>query len=222
MNNTQTIATLASLLIGKPKMIQHGSKEVLSGIFKEPTKESHFVSRMGIQGDGQGDLVHHGGEDKAVCAYFQTRYPYWEALFNRSFAHGSFGENFTLSHWTEDDLFIGDIVTIGEVTLQISQPRQPCFKLGLRNEMPALPMLSQQTGYTGFYFRVLKEGYVHAGQQFNIVDRHPAKVSLAYANQMMYVEKDNVEAIRKVLEVKELAASWQNQFTSRLEKLLNN
>ncbi|MBH5317734.1 MOSC domain-containing protein [Paenibacillus sp. GSMTC-2017] len=222
MNSVQTSASLASLLVGEPKMIQHGSKEVLSGIFKTAIVERVFISKTGIQGDGQGDMINHGGEDKAICAYFHSRYPYWEEQFDRPFVHGSFGENFTISGWTEDDLFVGDIITIGEVTLQISQPRQPCFKLGIRNDLPTLPLLSQQTGYTGFYFRVMQEGYISVGDHFNVIERHPEQFSIADANHVMYVEKDNVEAIQKLLAVDALAASWKNQLSKRLDKLIND
>lgn len=219
MTNQAAKATLMSLHIGKPAWIAHGSKQVLSGIFKKASKETHFLSMNGLEGDGQGDTIHHGGVDKAVCVYFQPRYSYWEHLFDRLFPHGSFGENFTLSNWTEENLCIGDIVEAGEAVLQVSQPRQPCYKLGLRNELPSLPMQAQQTGYTGFYFRVLKEGHIRAGESLIIAERHSARKSIAEANRVMYIDKEDVRAIQELLQVQELSASWREQLEGRLVKL---
>lgn len=217
--NAAITAYLASLQVGRPQLLQHGSKEVLSGIFKLASEEAHHVRSLGIEGDGQGDTVHHGGPDKAICAYFVNRYPYWSERFGRALHNGAFGENFSLTDWTEDQLYIGDIVEIGDVTLQVSQPRQPCYKLGLRNDWPELPALAQQTGYTGFYFRVLEEGIVRAGDTVVIRERHGAKFSIAAANQVMYKEKTNKRAIESLLDVDALAASWRDQLTARLNKL---
>lgn len=219
MNRMNTTAKLASLQIGEPMPLQHGNKEVMSGIFKTATNSQLRVSRLGIQGDGQGDTVHHGGPDKAVCAYFERRYPFWRNEFGMPFPNGSFGENFTITDWVEEDLCIGDIVTIGSVTLQVSQPRQPCFKLGLRNNLPALLVRTQETGYTGFYFRVLEEGEAKAGDTFAVVERHGLRFSIAAANDVMYRAKNDAAAIEKLLEVRELADSWRQQLQGRLDML---
>ncbi|MDQ6418055.1 MOSC domain-containing protein [Paenibacillus sp. LHD-117] len=211
--------SIVSLQIGMPAMIAHGSKEVLSGIFKQPVSDERFAGAEGIEGDGQGDTINHGGPDKAICAYFAERYPYWESQFGRPFFAGSFGENMTIGGWTEEDLCIGDIIEGNEIRLQVSQPRQPCFKLGLRNELPILPSLVQQTGYSGFYFRVLRPGRIASGERLNIVQRHPAGMTIMEANRIMYHQKENVAAIEKLLAVKELAASWHEQLGGRLSKL---
>lgn len=219
MTQTTGKARLISLNIGKPAAIAHGSKEIFTGIFKTPSSNSHHLTLTGLQGDGQGDTVNHGGPDKAVCVYFEQRYPYWREQLASSVDYGAFGENFTLSHWTEDDLCIGDIIQAGEVILQVSQPRQPCFKLGLRHNLPELPVHVQKTGYTGFYFRVIKEGSIEAGTEFTITQRHPARKTISEANRIMYQDKQDLDGIRALLEVKELAASWQEQLGGRLTKL---
>lgn len=219
MATTVGTPSLVSLQVGMPAYIAHGSKEVLSGIFKQSTEAPCRISVTGVEGDGQGDTVHHGGPDKAVCAYFAERYPYWEERLGKNFPFGSFGENFTISAWTENDLCIGDTVSVGETVLQVSQPRQPCFKLGLRNDLPELQALVQQTGYTGFYFRVVKEGAVRAGDSFVRTVRHPAAFSIAEANEVMYRKKDDAGAIASLLAVDELALSWREQLQSRLAKL---
>jgi MOSC domain-containing protein YiiM len=212
-------ASLVSLNVGKPIALAHGSKEVVSGIIKQPSAQPLALSFTGLEGDGQGDLVNHGGPDKAVCAYFEQRYPYWRSQFDNPFQFGAFGENFTLSEWTEDDLYIGDIVQAGEAVLQVSQPRQPCFKLGIRHQLPELPLQVQLTGYTGFYFRVLQEGRVKAGTPLSIAQRHPARITIAEANRVMYKDKEDQSGIIALLEVQELAASWQKQLGKRLDKL---
>ncbi|REK77088.1 MOSC domain-containing protein [Paenibacillus paeoniae] len=217
--NADITASLASLQVGRPQLLQHGAKQVLSGIFKSASEEPHQVRFLGIDGDGQGDTIHHGGADKAICAYFVKRYPYWSEQRGRPIPNGAFGENFSMTHWTEEQLSIGDIIGIGDTVLQISQPRQPCYKLGLRNEWPELPALAQQTGYTGFYFRVLQEGTVKTGDSFVIHELHKAKFTIAEANRVMYKEKTNKRAIESLLEVEELAASWRDQLTARLHKL---
>ncbi|WP_169081552.1 MOSC domain-containing protein [Paenibacillus sp. PL91] len=213
-------ASLVSLNIGKPVAVAHGSKEVITGIFKQPSELPHLLTFTGLQGDGQGDLVNHGGPDKAVCVYFEKRYSYWQGQLKKPLEYGAFGENFTLSNWTEDDLCIGDIVQAGDVILQVSQPRQPCFKLGIRHQKPELPGYVQRNGYTGFYFRVLQEGSIKAGTVFALTHKHPARKSITEANRVMYLDKEDIKGIRELLGVQELAASWQAQLGSRLEKLM--
>ncbi|NIK76693.1 MOSC domain-containing protein YiiM [Paenibacillus castaneae] len=212
-------ARLISLNIGEPVAIAHGAKEVVSGIFKQPSSLPNLLRYTGLQGDGQGDQIRHGGPDKAVCAYFEKRYSFWREQYQAPFDIGAFGENFTISNWTEEDLCIGDIIQAGEVVLQVSQPRQPCFKLGLRNGLPELPERVKQEGYTGFYFRVLQEGEVKAGVELTVTHRHPAAKSIAEANRIMYIDKDDIKGLKELLEVKELAISWRDQLGSRLRNL---
>lgn len=222
MNHTAVTPSILSLQVGKPVLIAHGAKEVLSGIYKEPIAEAAYAGANGLEGDGQGDLVNHGGPDKAICVYSASRYPHWEAEYGRPFPPGAFGENLTIGPWTEQELCIGDIVEAGEVRLQVSQPRQPCYKLGLRNSLPELPARVQQTGYSGFYFRVLREGYLAAGEKLRIAERHPAGMTVMEANFVMYHQKDDATAIEKLLGVQELAASWREQLGRRLAKLRGN
>lgn len=212
-------SSLVSLNVGKPVAIAHGAKEVLSGIFKQPSKLTHMLTFTGLQGDGQGDTDHHGGPDKAVCVYFEKRYSYWREQFEGPFEYGAFGENFTLTNWTEDDLCIGDIVQAGEVILQVSQPRQPCYKLSLRHQLPELSERVQREGYTGFYFRVLQVGSMKVGTELSITHKHPKRKTITEANRVMYIDKEDLQGIRELLEVQELARSWQDTLGSRLKRL---
>ncbi|GLX68084.1 MOSC domain-containing protein [Paenibacillus glycanilyticus] len=212
-------SSIVSLNVGTPVEAMHGKKPIQTGIFKSSSAGRHYLSATGLAGDGQADLVHHGGPDKAVCAYFERHFPYWEEWLGDKLSYGAFGENWTLSDWTEHDLFIGDIVQAGDVIVQVSQPRQPCFKLGIRHNRPELTMQVQNTGYTGFYFRVLREGDVESGDALKIVERHPAAISLAEANRVMYQGKDDLQGMAALLEVEALSASWKETFSSRIERL---
>ncbi|GFN32329.1 MOSC domain-containing protein [Paenibacillus xylaniclasticus] len=214
-----TNATIISVNVGLPASLKHGEKVVVSGIRKQSVQDRIKVSFDGLPGDGQADLVNHGGPDKAVCVYSFDHYPYWEERLGRQLEAGSFGENFTLSGRDEEDWCIGDKVRIGTALLQVSQPRQPCFKLGARHGVPELGEWVTATGYTGFYFRVLIEGEVKAGDKAVIEERHDAAITIAEANLVMHHNKSDLAGIRKLLAVDELSASWRKTLQARLDRL---
>lgn len=209
-------AEIVSLNIGQPKPAAFNGKEVSTGLFKTPADEPLFLSRTNFEGDGQGDLVHHGGPDKAVCVYPHEHYPYWERELQRSLEYGAFGENLTIRGLAETDVCIGDIYRLGEASVQVSQPRQPCFKLSMRYGKPEMPLLVQETGFTGFYFRVLEEGLVSPADGLTRTWRHPLGVTVDYANRIMHRDKGNFEGIRRLLAVEELSANWRRTFEKRL------
>ncbi|MUT67373.1 MOSC domain-containing protein [Paenibacillus sp. NEAU-GSW1] len=191
----------------------------MTAIFKSATDDSIKLGRTGHAGDGQADTVNHGGPDKAVCAYFDRHYPYWQEQFGRPLDYGAFGENWTLAEWSEHDLCIGDIIRAGEVTVQVSQPRVPCYKLGVRHQRPALTAEVQETGFSGFYFRVLEEGNIASGTSVELVERDPAGITIAEANRIMFRAKRDESAIQSLLVVSALADSWRETLTERLRKL---
>ena len=203
--------------VGKPRDLQFGKKEVTTGINKKPVSEPVFLSTLNFTGDGQGDLVNHGGRDKAVCVYPYEHYPYWEKELGKPLDFSAFGENLTLLGLTEDELCIGDSFQIGEAVVQVSQPRQPCFKLSLIHERKDMPLLVQNTGYTGYYFRVLKEGMVAPSDQLLHISRPALAISVTEANRLMHHDKDDVEGIRNLLKVDELSESWRKTFQKRLD-----
>lgn len=213
------LGELVSLNIATPVSVPHGSKKVETGIFKKPAGKPLHLTFTGLAGDGQADLINHGGPDKAVCVYTNAHFPYWSEKWGESVQNGAFGENFTVSGLTEESLCIGDTVRVGEALLQVSQPRQPCFKLGLKHNLPDLPLQVERTGYTGFYFRVLHEGMVAEGDELFLERRHPAGVTISEANRVMSVDKKDTAGIRRLLEIPELAMSWRETFVSRLAKL---
>ncbi|MCG7343612.1 MOSC domain-containing protein [Sporosarcina sp. ACRSL] len=208
---------IRSLNVGKPRDLQFGKKEITTGINKKPVSEPVFLSTLNFTGDGQGDLVNHGGRDKAVCVYPYEHYPYWEKELGKPLDYSAFGENLTLFGLTEHELCIGDSFQIGEAVVQVSQPRQPCFKLSLIHDRKDMPLLIQNTGYTGYYLRVLKEGMVSPSDQLEHISRPALAISVTEANRLMHHDKDDVEGIREVLKVEELSESWRKTFLKRLE-----
>ncbi|MCU5668662.1 MOSC domain-containing protein [Bacillus cereus] len=207
---------LLSLNIGLPKEVIYGGKVVHTGINKKQVKEPVYLSFVKFNGDGQADLVHHGGVDKAVCVYTGDHYPYWEKELNQDLVYGAFGENITVSGMSEEDVCIGDTFELGQAIVQVTQPRQPCFKLAKKYNIPKLPLYFQETGYTGFYFRVLKEGWVSSVDTLKRLQSDPKGVSVAFANRIMHKEKQNIEGVKRILEVNALSNSWRKSFEKRI------
>ncbi|MGG0120238.1 MOSC domain-containing protein [Bacillus paranthracis] len=207
---------LLSLNIGLPKEVTYGGKVIHTGINKKQVKEPVYLSFVKFNGDGQADLVHHGGVDKAVCVYTGDHYPYWEKELNQDLVYGAFGENITVSDMREEDVCIGDTFKLGQAIVQVTQPRQPCFKLAKKYNIPKLPLYFQETGYTGFYFRVLKEGWVSSVDTLKRLQSDPKGVSVAFANRIMHKEKQNIEGIKRILEVNALSSSWRKSFEKRI------
>ncbi|MEC2708455.1 MOSC domain-containing protein [Bacillus thuringiensis] len=207
---------LLSLNIGLPKEVTYGGKVIHTGINKKQVKEPVYLSFVKFNGDGQADLVHHGGVDKAVCVYTGDHYPYWEQELNQDLVYGAFGENITVSGMREEDVCIGDTFELGQAIVQVTQPRQPCFKLAKKYNIPKLPLYFQETGYTGFYFRVLKEGWVSSVDTLKRLQSDPKGVSVAFANRIMHKEKQNIEGIKRILEVNALSSSWRKSFEKRI------
>lgn len=209
--------SIVSLQTGKPKAYTFEGKEWTSGMFKSPVETPVALTSSGFQGDGQADLEHHGGPDKAVCVYCIEHYPYWEQELERKLSHAAFGENVTVTGLGEKEVCIGDIYRMGEALVQISQPRQPCYKLGYKYGRTDMPLLVQNTGYTGYYFRVLEEGLVKSGDPILPVEGSSYGVTVDFANQIMYHERGDVEGMRQLLAIPELSGSWRKTLMKRLD-----
>lgn len=215
---------ITQIQIGMPK--KYGSKNASnpfdrpweSGVFKEKIVGPVWVSKTNLSGDGQADLVHHGGKEKAVFAFAKMHYPYFqEKLQKRKLPYGAFGENLTIENLNEKTVCIGDTVEIGEVILQVAQPRQPCWKMARRWRIKDLALQLQQTGFTGWYYRVLKEGFIEQGQQMILKDRPFPEWSLARCNEVMHVDQENFEAAAELASCPYLAESWKKTLTQRIE-----
>jgi len=208
---------IVSINTGKPVQVKFQNKEVSTAIFKTPANEPLLLSWLNFEGDGQADLVHHGGREKAVCVYSFEHYAYWENELRTTLEYGAFGENVTTRGLLETDVCIGDIFKLGGAIVQVSQPRQPCYKLSVKYGAPDMPLKVQETGYTGFYFRVLEEGLVSKSDSLTKISSHPKAVTVSFANQIMHREKEHTEGIKKILEVEELSENWRNTLLKRLE-----
>ena len=187
-----------------------------TGIFKRPVRGPVRLQQQNLEGDGQADLVHHGGLDKAVCVYPSEHWFHWSGILpQRQMIGGEFGENFTLEGLTEADVCIGDSFSVGSAVVQISQPRQPCWKLARRWQIKDLAVQVQETGFTGWYFRVLQEGLVESNTSLCLIDRPYPEWTVSTANRIMHQEQDNLRAAEHLSLCPLLSSSWQHTLRQR-------
>jgi len=218
---TTNTAELKTLSIGLPKKMKYGTdKEMDTGICKEPIGEV-FLTKDGFRGDGVADLAHHGGLDRAVCVYPHEHYSLWEQEFNKPLPRSAFGENITVSNMLEQNVHVGDIFRLGDAVIQLTQGRIPCSTITKRTDMPPLLKRMVETGFTGYLCRVLEEGTVRKNSAITLVESHPKQVSILFANQIYFHYPKDIEGIKKVLDVQELALDWRQRLTKRLEQLTN-
>lgn len=206
------------LNIGLPKKELFHGKEFITGMCKKPVTFPLVLTERGFEGDGVGDLKHHGGSDKAVCIYAIDHYEYWEKILGRKMPDAAFGENFSVTEMKEDEVCIGDIYRVGMTTVQVSQPRQPCSTLAARYGRDDFVKLVVDSGRTGFYLRVLAGGRVKPGDEIFLVEKDLRRVSVAFANRIYHHERRNLEGIEKVLAVPVLSESWQKSFLELKER----
>lgn len=209
---------IVSLNVGKPKMVQMDGKEVETGYYKKPVQDEIYLAKLNFEGDGQAE-AYHGGVDKAVCVYPYEHYPYWEQQLNRKLPAVAFGENVTVTGMLETDVHIGDTFSIGQAIVQITQPRRPCHKIAGRHAVKDLTACVLNSGYTGYYLRVLEEGSVGPDSLIERLSIDPGQISVAFANDSLYRNKNNMDDIRRILEVGALSESWRLKFSTKLEKL---
>lgn len=192
-----------------------------TGFFKEEAGRPTFLGRTNLQGDGQADLRHHGGPDKALCVYPASRYPYWRERLGRALEFGAFGENITLSALDESSACLGDIFKIGQALVQISQPRSPCWKLARRWREKYLALWFQQTGYTGWYMRVLKEGVVAQAQPFELQERPYPQWPIMRVHRVRYDESRSLQDARELADCPALGESWRTKLALAADRQLN-
>ena len=209
-------ARLVSLNVGKPKPLAYRGKHVQSGFRKSPEPGVLWLGKTGLEGDGQADLKNHGGPEKAICVYPVEHYPYWRERLGRSLEPGAFGENFSAEGLLESDVCVGDVYRVGDALVQVSQPRQPCYKMAARHGIKELALWVLEAGFTGFYFRCLEPGEVRAREEISLVRRAQTLTSLAEANRVMHRDKRDVAGIERLLTVPELAVSWREHLEKRL------
>lgn len=218
MRNSKVIE-LKNFSIGLPRKMKYGNdKEIDTGICKQTIEEA-FLTKEGFQGDGVADLRYHGGIDRAVCVYPYEHYLLWEKEFKNSLPSSTFGENLTVTNMLEKDVYIGDIFRLGDAVIQITQGRIPCSTITKRTNNPSLLKRMVQTGYTGYLCRVLDEGIVRKDSKITLLESHPKQVSILYGNEIYFHKTKDIEGIKRVLNVQELANEWQELLVNRLKKL---
>ncbi|WCK52714.1 MOSC domain-containing protein [Aneurinibacillus sp. Ricciae_BoGa-3] len=209
--------SIISVNIGMPKVIRYADREVSTAIFKERVDTGALLTRTGFLGDKQGDLKNHGGLDKAACVHAFEHYPYWQEELKLKLAPGAFGENLTIAGMPEEAVCIGDLYQIGEAVVQVSQPRQPCYKINIRLDAQNMPARIEEHGSTGYYLRVIEEGKIMNSDVPALLKRDPLGVSVAYVNRITHHEKDNTQGIERILSVEALSDSWRDRLAARLK-----
>lgn len=195
---------LLALNVGKVGEIRQGSRVIVTAYHKAPVDGPLPLDTLGFPGD-EHVYEHHGGPDKAVCVYPYEHYAYWEERLGVQLpASAAFGENFTLSGMTERQVHLGDVLTVGDAVVQVTQPRAPCYKIAARYGVPKMAVYVQQESFTGYLLRVLQPGPVEAGQTVRLIDRPAHGVTVAEANQILNVNKKDVEGARRLLAVPDL------------------
>ncbi len=181
---------IVSVNVGQPRMVEWRGGTVATGIFKEPVSGPVGVGRLNLAGDRQADLTVHGGVDKAVYAYPSEHYPRWAAELDRELAWGMFGENLTTRGWLEDAVHVGDRFRVGSSEMTVTQPRQPCYKLGIRFGDPAMVKRFMKAGRPGWYFAVAAEGHVTQGDPIERIHEDERGLTVAQVNGLFGRDPD--------------------------------
>ena len=208
---------ILSISVGRPREVESRGKRVRTSIFKEPVAGGVWAGTLNLDGDEQSDLSVHGGPDKAVYVYPSEHYPYWRAqLPDLEFPWGAFGENLTSEGLSENAVHIGDRMSIGAAEFVVTQPRLPCFKLGIRFGRPDMVRRFQQSGRTGFYLAVLREGVMTAGDSVRLVAGEQHGVSVADIVRLYTSPGREQALLRRAVGLSALPESWRDHFRSRL------
>ncbi len=216
--SAHVVGTLLSVNIGTPKDVPWQGKTVFTGVFKHPVAGRHRVRRLNIDGDGQGDLAGHGGEQRAVFVYQIDSYRYWERTLQRSdFVYGQFGENFTVEGLGDDEVCIGDRYQIGSAVFEVTQPRVTCYRVGIRMNDPRIPALLVSHQRPGFYVRVIEEGEVQAGDEIVKRASGPERMTVAAVDALLYLPGHPRQQLLRALRVPALSPGWQASFRALLD-----
>ncbi|MGO8861889.1 MAG: MOSC domain-containing protein, partial [Acidimicrobiales bacterium] len=215
----QLAGTLLSVNVGLPKDVSWQGRTVFTGVFKDPAPGSRRVGRLNVDGDGQGDLSGHGGEQRAVFVYQIDSYRYWERELGRhDFVYGQFGENFTVEGLADDEVCIGDRYQIGSATFEVTQPRVTCYRVGIRMNDPQIPALLVSHHRPGFYFRVLEEGEVQAGDNIIKLSSGPEQMTVADVDGLLYLPGHTRQGLLRALRIPALSPGWQGSFRALLNE----
>ena len=213
-----TAARLLSVNVGLPRDIEWTGRTVHTAIWKMPVPGRCRVTRLNLDGDGQGDLAGHGGEQRAVLVYQTESYRHWQTYLQRAdFVFGQFGENFTVEGLTDDAVCVGDRYQVGSAVFEVTQPRVTCYRLGIRMNEPRMPALLTSSGRPGFYLRVLQEGEVGAGDEIVKVGEAPVRMTVAAINALLYAPGHPRDQLEAALRIDALSPGWRGSFEALLK-----
>jgi MOSC domain-containing protein YiiM len=207
---------LIAVSVGRPQSAQWRGKSIETSIFKTSMAGPVMVRTLNLDGDHQADLRVHGGVEKAVYGYPAEHYPYWREQLGEELLWGAFGENLTTTGLDEDNLHIGDRLRVGGAELVVTQPRLPCFKLGVRFGRSDMVKRFLSSGRTGFYFAVVREGPVAAGDPIKVIARDPRGVTVADITRIATSDKHDLATLRRAVAVPALAEGWRTAFAEQL------
>ena len=210
---------LLSVNVGLPRDVAWRGKTVHTAVWKTPVQGRRVARRLNIDGDGQGDLAGHGGEHRAVFVYQIDSYQYWQAQLGRSdFSYGQFGENFTVDGLPDGEVCIGDRYRIGSAVFEVTQPRVTCYRVGIRMNEPQMAALLVSHGRPGFYFRVIEEGEVEAGDEIVQVTAGPERMTVAEVNALLYTPGHSRSQLERAVRIPALSAGWRSSFQALLDR----
>jgi MOSC domain-containing protein YiiM len=208
---------IISLNVGLPKIVMRHGEPVSTGIFKYPSSDRRRLRTLNLDGDRQADLYVHGGVTKAVYGYPSEHYDYWrKRLPEMDLPFGMFGENFTTEGLFENELNIGDKFSVGEAVVMITEPRMPCYKLGIRFGRNDILRMFLDSGRSGFYFAVLQEGEVGPGDEIRLLEKSRDTVTVSDITSLYVSEKHNVDLLRRAIATDALPAGWKSYFQKQL------
>ena len=214
---------LLSVNVGLPRDVTWNGKTVRTAIWKSPVDGRRMVRKLDIDGDGQADLAGHGGEQRAIFVYQMDSYQYWQRFLGRNdFTFGQFGENFTVEGLLDTEVYIGDRYRIGDAIVEVTQPRVTCYRVGIRMNEPRMPSLLVAHHRPGFYFRVLQEGEVGAGDDIVKIADGPERMSVAEVDALLYLPGRSIEQLQHALQIPALSKGWQGSFQAMLQQDLDS
>jgi MOSC domain-containing protein YiiM len=213
-NNTWDVL---AVLVGQPSELRDGNgHSVQSAINKSVVNHAIYLTETNFEGDRQADTKNHGGKDKAVLAYSYDHYPFWEKRLGKFFEFGAFGENLTLAGLSEANIHIGDQFQLDEAVIQVSQPRQPCFKLAFKHGFKAMPLWVEETGRSGIYFRVLKEGEVSPRPRLRLLEKGKGTLSLQEINAILFSKPPDFKKWQEVADQEGLASRLRSSLLKKI------
>ena len=213
------VGMIVSVNVGLPRDVAWQGRTVRTGVWKTPVTERIFARRLNLDGDGQGDLRGHGGEQRAIMVYQLDSYRYWAKYLGRpDLVAGNFGENLTVEGLADNKVCIGDRFRIGSAVVEVSQPRDTCYRVGIRLNHPEIAALLVAHHRPGFYFRVIQEGEIGAGDRIEKLSDGPERMTVAEIDALLYSAEHPLEALRRAVRIPALSKDWQGSMQALLDR----